>query len=165
MKKRARRKITRKVSPIPAGYHTVTPYLACGDGAAAIEFYKKAFGAKEKVRMPGPDGKVGHAEVEIGDSRVMLTGEYAAMNFLSPLSRGGTTVTIHLYVKDCDALTARAVKAGAKLLRKVEDQFYGDRMGTVEDPFGHVWHLATHTEDLSMAELKKRAAKKMQPTG
>jgi PhnB protein len=165
MKKRARRKITKKVRPIPAGYHTVTPYLACGDGAAAIEFYKKAFGAKEKVRMPGPDGKVGHAEVEIGDSRIMLTGEYAAMNFLSPVSRGGTTVTIHLYVKDCDALTARAVKAGAKLLRKVEDQFYGDRMGTVEDPFGHVWHLATHTEDLSMAELKKRAAKKMQPTG
>ena len=162
MKKPARRK--KAVKPIPAGYHTVTPYLACGDGAAAIEFYKKAFGAREKVRMPGPDGKVGHAEVEIGDSRIMLTGEYAAMNFLSPVSRGGTTVTIHLYVKDCDALTARAVKAGAKLLRKVEDQFYGDRMGTVEDPFGHVWHLATHTEDLSMAELRKRAAKMMQPT-
>jgi PhnB protein len=161
MKKPARRK--KAVKPIPAGYHTVTPYLACGDGAAAIEFYKKAFGAREKVRMPGPDGKVGHAEVEIGDSRIMLTGEYAAMNFLSPVSRGGTTVTIHLYVRDCDALTARAVKAGAKLLRKVEDQFYGDRMGTVEDPFGHVWHLATHTEDLSMAELRKRAAKMMQP--
>ena len=152
------------VKPIPAGYHTVTPYLACGDGAAAIEFYKKAFGAKEKVRMPGPDGKVGHAEVEIGDSRIMLTGEYAAMNFLSPVSRGGTTVTIHLYVKDCDALTARAVKAGATLLRKVEDQFYGDRMGTVQDPFGHVWHLATHTEDVPMAELRKRAAKMMQPS-
>ena len=112
--------------------------------------------------MPGPDGKVGHAEIEIGDSRIMLTGEYAAMNFLSPASRGGTTVHIHLYVKDCDALTARAVKAGAKLLRKVEDQFYGDRMGTVQDPFGHVWHLATHTEELSMAELKKRAEKAMQ---
>ena len=162
MKKPARKK--KAVKPIPAGYHTVTPYLACGDGAAAIEFYKKAFGAKEKVRMPGPDGKVGHAEIEIGDSRIMLTGEYAAMNFLSPVSRGGTTVTIHLYVKDCDALTARAVKAGAKLLRKVEDQFYGDRMGTVEDPFGHVWHLATHTEDVPMAELRKRAAKMMQPT-
>ena len=149
MKKARSRK--KAVKPIPAGYHTVTPYLACGDGAAAIEFYKKAFGAKEKVRMPGPDGKVGHAEVEIGDSRIMLTGEYAAMNFLSPVSRGGTTVTIHLYVKDCDALTARAVKAGAKLLRKVED------------PFGHVWHLATHTEDVPMAELRKRAAKMMQP--
>jgi len=162
MKKPARKK--KAVKPIPAGYHTVTPYLACGDGAAAIEFYKKAFGAKEKVRMPGPDGKVGHAEIEIGDSRIMLTGEYAAMNFLSPVSRGGTTVTIHLYVKDCDALTARAVKAGATLLRKVEDQFYGDRMGTVQDPFGHVWHLATHTEDVPMAELRKRAAKMMQPT-
>jgi len=161
MKKPARKK--KAVKPIPAGYHTVTPYLACGDGAAAIEFYKKAFGAKEKVRMPGPDGKVGHAEIEIGDSRIMLTGEYAAMNFLSPVSRGGTTVTIHLYVKDCDALTARAVKAGATLLRKVEDQFYGDRMGTVQDPFGHVWHLATHTEDVPMAELRKRAAKAMQP--
>lgn len=163
MKKARNRK--KAVKPIPAGYHTVTPYLACGDGAAAIEFYKKAFGAKEKVRMPGPDGKVGHAEIEIGDSRIMLTGEYAAMNFLSPVSRGGTTVTIHLYVKDCDALTARAMKAGAKLLRKVEDQFYGDRMGTVEDPFGHVWHLATHTEDLSMAELKKRAQKMMKAAG
>ena len=154
----------KAVKPIPAGYHTVTPYLACGDGAAAIEFYRKAFGAQEKMRMPGPDGKVGHAEIAIGDSRIMLTSEYAAMDFLSPASRGGTTVHLHLYVKDSDALTARAVKAGAKLLRKVEDQFYGDRLGTVEDPFGHVWHLATHTEDLSMAELRKRAAKKMQPT-
>jgi len=163
MKKAKRRKKT--VQPVPAGYHTVTPYLACGDGDAAIEFYQKAFGAKQKVRIPGPDGKVGHAEVEIGNSRIMLTGEYAAMNFLSPASRGGTTVTIHLYVKDCDALTARAVKAGAKLLRKVEDQFYGDRMGTVEDPFGHVWHLATHVEDVPMAELRKRAAKMMKPAG
>lgn len=152
-----------KVRPIPEGYHSVTPYLCCKDAGAAIEFYKKAFGAKEKVRMPGPDGKVGHAEIEIGDSRIMLTGEYAAMNFLSPVSRGGTTVTIHLYVSDCDALAARAVKAGAQLLRKVEDQFYGDRMGTVQDPFGHVWHLATHTEDVPMAELRKRAAKAMQP--
>lgn len=161
MKKAKGRKKARRVSPIPAGYHTVTPYLACGDGGAAIEFYKKAFGALEKVRMPGPDGKVAHAEIAIGDSRIMLTGEYAAMGFLSPASRGGTTVHIHLYVKDADALTQRAVKAGAKLLRKVEDQFYGDRMGTVQDPFGHVWHLATHTEDLSAKELKKRAEKSM----
>ena len=139
----------------------MTPYLACGDGDAAIEFYKKAFGAIEKVRMPGADGKVAHAEVAIGDSRIMLTGEYAAMGFLSPASRGGTTVHIHLYVKDADALTERAVKAGAKLLRKVEDQFYGDRMGTVQDPFGHVWHLATHIEDVSPRELKKRAEKSM----
>jgi len=154
----ARRK---KVSPIPKGYHTVTPYLACGDAAGAIAFYKKAFAAAEVVRMPGPDGTIAHAEVRIGDSRIMLTGEYAAMGFLGPRSRGGTTVHIHLYVKDADAWTARAVKAGAKLLRKVEDQFYGDRLGSVEDPFGHVWHLATHVEDLSMKELKKRGEKAM----
>lgn len=160
--KRARKVTAKKVKPIPAGYHSVTPYLACGDGAAAIEFYKKAFGAAEKVRMPGPDGKVAHAEVQIGDSRIMLTGEYAAMNFLSPLSRGGTTVHIHLYVKNCDALTDRAVKAGAKLLRAPENQFYGDRMGTVQDPFGHVWHLGTHIEELSVAEIRKRGEKAMQ---
>jgi PhnB protein len=154
-------KKTKKVKPIPDGYHTVTPYLACGDAAGAIEFYKKAFGAAEVVRMPGPDGKIAHAEVRIGDSRIMLTGEYAAMDFLSPASRGGTTVHIHLYVNDCDALTGRAVKAGAKLVRAPSDQFYGDRMGTVQDPFGHVWHLATHTEDLSMAELRKRGEKAM----
>jgi len=162
MKKAKRSK--KPVKPVPAGYHTVTPYLACGNGAAAIEFYKKAFGAKEKLRMPGPDGTVGHAEVEIAGSRIMLTGEYAAMNFLSPLSRGGSSVHIHLYVKDADALTERAVKAGAKLLRKVEDQFYGDRTGSVEDPFGHVWHLATHVEDVPMAELKRRAAQRAQQT-
>ena len=162
MKKAKRRK---KVKPVPAGYHTVTPYLACGDGAAAIEFYRKAFGAQEKVRMPGPDGTVGHAEIAIGDSRIMLTSEYAAMDFLSPASRGGTTVHIHLYVRACDALAARAVKAGAKLLREVEDQFYGDRLGTVEDPFGHVWHLATHTEDLSMAEMKRRGEAESKKAG
>jgi PhnB protein len=165
MKKAKKVKEAKKAKPIPVGYHTVTPYLACGDGAAAIEFYKKAFGAAEVVRMPGPDGKVAHAEVKIGDSRIMLTGEYAAMGFLSPASRGGTTVHIHLYLKDCDAMTERAVKAGAKLLRAPADQFYGDRMGTVQDPFGHVWHLATHTEDLSMAELRKRGAKAMKETG
>jgi PhnB protein len=159
MKKAKRSK--KPVKPVPAGFHTVTPYLACGDGAAAIEFYKKAFGAQEKFRMANPDGNIGHAELAIGDSRIMLAGDHPAMDFLSPKSRGGSTVHLHLYVKDCDALTERAVKAGAKLVRKVEDQFYGDRLGTVEDPFGHVWHLATHVEDLSMAELKKRGAEAM----
>ena len=154
-------KKAQKVKAVPAGYHTVTPYLACGDGAAAIDFYKKAFGAIEKVRMPGPDGKVAHAEVQVGDSRIMLTGEYAAMNFLSPASRGGTTVHIHLYVKDCDALAERAVKAGAKLLRAPENQFYGDRMGTIEDPFGHRWYVATHVEDVPPEEMAKRAAAAM----
>ena len=152
-------KKAKKAKPVPDGYHTVTPYLACGDGAAAIDFYKKAFGATEIMRIPGPGGTVGHAEVQIGDSRIMLTGEYAAMNFLSPASRGGTTVHIHLYVAGCDAMIERAVKAGAKLLRAPADQFYGDRMGTVQDPFGHVWHLATHTEDLSASEIRKRAPK------
>jgi PhnB protein len=156
-KQRAR----RKAKPVPAGYHSVTPYLACGDAARAIEFYKKAFGAAEVMRVPGPGGRIGHAEVKIGDSRVMLTDEYREMDFLSPLTRGGTTVHIHLYVSDVDRLAERAVAAGAKLVHPVQDKFYGDRMGTVQDPFGHVWHIATHTEDLSMAELRRRAEKAM----
>jgi PhnB protein len=146
---------------MPAGYHTVTPYLACGDAAGAIEFYKKAFGAAEVMRMPAPGGKIGHAEVKIGDSRVMLTDEYAEMNFLSPRSRGGTTVHLHLYIKDVDAMMQRAVAAGAKVVREVKDQFYGDRTGSLEDPYGHVWHLATHKEDLSMAQMRKRGEKAM----
>ena len=148
----------KKVSPIPAGYHSVTPYLSIRGAAQAIDFYKKALGAKEIMRMPGPDGKVGHAELQIGDSRVMLADEYEAIGFLSPQARGGTTVTLHVYVKDCDAMMTRATAAGAKVTRPVQDQFYGDRTGSIEDPFGHVWHLATHKEDLSMSELKKRAA-------
>jgi PhnB protein len=162
-KRRLQRK--HKVSPIPAGYHTVTAYLACGDAARAIEFYKKAFGAKEILRMPGPDGRIGHAELKIGDSRVMLTDEYREMDFLSPLTRGGTTVHMHLYVRGVDKLVERALAAGAKLLHPVQDKFYGDRMGTVRDPFGHVWHIATHTEDLSMRELRKRGEKAMKEPG
>ena len=149
----------RKVQPIPAGYHSVTPYLSIGGAADAIEFYKKAFGAKEIMRMPGPDGKLGHAEISIGGSRIMLSDEYESMAFFGPQTRGGTTVLIHLYVKDVDATVARAVAVGAKVVRPVKDQFYGDRLGTIEDPFGHVWHLATHKEDLSKAEMKKRAEK------
>ena len=147
-----------KVQPIPAGYSVVTPYLAVRGAAQAIEFYKKAFGAKEIMRMPGPGGKLGHAEVKIGDARVMLSDEYEEMGFLGPQARGGTTVHIHLYVRDVDAAAARATAAGGRLVRPVEDQFYGDRRGAIEDPFGHVWHIATHKEDLSMAELKRRAA-------
>ena len=148
----------KKVQPIPAGYHSVTPYLSIRGAADAIEFYKKAFGAKEIMRMPGPGGSVGHAEIRIGGSRIMLADEFAAMDFLSPKARGGTTVTIHMYMKDVDAAVARASAAGAKVVRPVQDQFYGDRTGSLEDPFGHVWHIATHKEDLSMAELKRRAA-------
>jgi len=154
----------KKVRFMPAGYHTVTPYLACGDAAGAIEFYKKALGAAEIIRIPGPGGKIGHAEVRIGDSPVMLTDEYAEMNFLGPRARGGTTVHIHLYVKDVDAMVARAVAAGARLVREVKDQFYGDRTGSLEDPFGHVWHIATHKEDLSMAEMRRRGEKAMKET-
>jgi PhnB protein len=156
---RPMKKARKKAKPVPKGYGTVTPYLACGDAARAIEFYKKAFGAKEVMRMPGPGGTIGHAEVKIGDSRIMLTDEYREMDFLSPLTRGGTTVHIHLYVGDADKTAERAVSAGARLLHPVQDKFYGDRTGTVQDPFGHVWHIATHVEDLSMAELRKRGEK------
>ncbi|HKQ25793.1 MAG TPA: VOC family protein [Burkholderiales bacterium] len=166
MKSKAKRKVPakkaapkkKKVQAIPAGYNSVTPYLSIRGAADAIEFYKKAFGAKEIMRMPGPDGKLGHAEIKIGDSRVMLSDEYEAMAFLSPQSRGGTTVHIHLYVKDVDAMVARAIAAGAKINRPIKDQFYGDRTGSIEDPFGHMWHVATHKEDLSKAEMTRRAA-------
>lgn len=153
-----KRAAVKKVLPIPAGYNVVIPYLPIRGASAAIEFYKKAFGAREVMRMPGPEGKLGHAEVQIGDSVVMLADEYESMNFLGPQSRGGTTVTIHLYVKDADATVARATALGAKVLRPIADQFYGDRTATLEDPFGHVWHVATHKEDVPAKELKRRAA-------
>ena len=149
----------KRVKPVPAGYHAVTPYLSVRGAAEAIDFYKKALGAKELMRMPGPEGKIGHAEIQIGDSRVMLADEYPEMNFTGPASYGGTSVHLHVYLPNVDAQVAKALKAGAKLVRPVKDQFYGDRLGTIEDPFGHVWHLATHVEDLSKAEMKKRAAK------
>ncbi len=147
----------RKTRPIPKGYHAVTPYLSVQGAAAAISFYKKIFGAREIMRMPGPRGTIGHAEIKIGDSRIMLADEFPEMNFRSPLSVGGTPVTIHLYVQEVDKVAKKAVAAGAKILRAVADQFYGDRTGTLQDPFGHVWHLATHIEDVPMKELKKRA--------
>ena len=144
----------KKVQPIPAGYGAVTPYLSVRGAAQAIEFYKKAFGAKEIMRMPGPEGKLGHAEIKIGDSRVMLSDEYETMAFLSPQARGGRPCT------SCHgrrATVACATAAGAKVTRPVQDQFYGDRTGSIEDPFGHLWHVATHKEDLSKAEMKRRA--------
>jgi PhnB protein len=146
------------VKPIPDGYHSVTPYL-CIDGAAkALDFYKKVFGATEVLKMQEPGGKVGHAELQIGDSRIMLADEYPDMGFRSPRAIGGSPVSIHLYVEDADAVFNRAVAAGAKSLRPMKDQFYGDRSGSVEDPFGHWWHIATHTEDLSEEEIGRRAA-------
>lgn len=155
----------KKVKPVPDGYHTVTPYLACADAAQAIAFYKKAFGAKELLRVPGPGGKIGHAELRIGDSRVMLADEYREMDFLGPLSRGGSAVHLHIYMPNADKVVERAVEAGAKVVQPLEDKFYGDRTGSVQDPFGHVWHIATHVEDVPPRELKKRAEKMMKDRG
>ena len=153
------------VEPVPEGYHSVTAYLMVDGAAQALDFYKTAFGAEELMRMPGPGGKIGHAEMRIGDSPVMVTDEYPEMNAKGPRSFGGSPVHLHLYVEDVDATVARAVKAGAKLLRPVEDQFYGDRSGSLEDPFGHVWHVATHKEDIPMDELRRRAAARAQQSG
>jgi len=150
--------MSSKVKAIPEGYHAVTPYLIVNDGARAIEFYKKAFGATELFRMAGPDGKIGHAEIKIGDSPIMLADEVPAMGHRSPQSLGGSPVSILLYVEDVDAVFNQAVAAGAKVARPVADQFYGDRTGGVTDPFGHAWYIATHKEDVSSEELQKRAA-------
>ena len=153
------------VKPIPDGYRSITPYLSIAGASAAIDFYKKAFGAKERMRMGGPDGKIGHAELVLGDSVVMLADEYAEMGFLSPKSHGGTPVTIHHYVKKVDEMVARAVAAGATIKRPLKNEFYGDRVCTIEDPFGHIWHLATHVEDLSKAEMRKRGEEAMKAGG
>ena len=146
------------VRPVPAGYHSITPYLIVTGAASAIEFYKHAFGAKQVLRIPHPDGRVGHAELKIGDSIVMLADEFPEMGARSPMSLGGTPVSILLYVDDVDAVTRQAVAAGAKMVRAVKDQFYGDRTGTITDPFGHQWTIATHKEDVSPEEMQKRAA-------
>ncbi len=144
--------------PVPTGYHTVTPYLAIRDAAKAIEFYKNAFDATEVMRVPGPNGNIGHAEIEVGDSRIMLADEHPDMGFVGPQTLGGSSITIHLYVEDVDAVFGKGIQAGAKALRPVQDQFHGDRSGSFEDPFGHVWYIATHKEDLSPEELERRAA-------
>jgi PhnB protein len=146
------------VKPIPDGYHAITPYLSIRGASDAIEFYKKAFGATEVMRMAQPDGRIGHAELQIGDSKIMLADEHPEMDFRSPRALGGTPVMLHLYVDDVDTVVSRAIASGAKALRPVQDQFYGDRSGSVADPYGHVWHVATHKEDLSPEEIGKRAA-------
>ncbi len=148
--------MTAKVKPIPDGYRSVTPYLVISGAAAAIDFYKKALGASERMRIPGPDGKIGHAELMFGDSVVMMADENPEMHALSPKTVGGSPVTIMLYVEDVDAVAAKAVGAGATLLRKIENQFYGDRSGSIKDPFGHIWHLSTHIEDVSPEEMDRR---------
>ena len=147
-----------KPKPIPEGYHTATPYLIIKNAAKAIEFYKEAFRAKEMMRMSQPDGRIGHAEIKIGDSPIMLADEFPEMGARSPQSLGGSPVSILLYVEDVDAFAKQAVAAGTKVIRPVKDQFYGDRSGSFEDPFGHQWHIATHVEDVAPEEMHKRAA-------
>jgi PhnB protein len=149
------------VKPIPDIYPRVTPYLHVDGAAAAIEFYEKVFGAKERGRLPGPDGKLGHAEIEIGDGLIMLADEYPDFGALGPKTVGGTPVTINVYVEDVDAVFDEALAAGATSLREVENQFYGDRTGQFEDPFGHHWSVATHVEDVPPDEMEKRAAAAM----
>lgn len=148
---------TRKVQPIPEGYHTATPYLFIRGAARAIEFYKQAFGATELLRLQQPDGRIGHAEIKIGNSPIMLADEVPEMGYRSPQSLGGSSASILLYVEDVDALASQAIAAGAKVLRPVEDQFYGDRTGTFADPFGHFWSIATRTEDIPPEEMQRRA--------
>jgi PhnB protein len=140
---------------IPQGMHSVTPHLICAGAARAIEFYKQAFGATEEARLPGPDGRLMHASVKIGDSQVMLVDEMPEWGALGPKSLKGSPVTIHLYVDDVDAVVARAVRADAKVTMPVADQFWGDRYGKLEDPFGHHWSVATHVRDVSMEEAQK----------
>ncbi|MFD3997563.1 VOC family protein [Streptomyces sp. NPDC058548] len=145
------------VQPIPEGYPRVTPYL-CVDGAAAgIDFYVAVLGAEERMRMPAPDGRIGHAELAIGNSVIMLADEFPDLGFRSPRTIGGTPVTLHVYVPDVDAVFARALAQGAKELSAVKDEFYGDRTGQFEDPFGHRWNVASHIEDVPDEEMAKRA--------
>jgi PhnB protein len=147
-----------KVKPIPDGYHHVTPYLSIKGAAAAIDFYKQAFGAVEVVRMPQPDGRIGHAELKFGDSFVMLADEFPEMQVVGPKTLGNTSVGLLLYVDDVDKTVERAVAQGARIIKPIQDQFYGDRNATLEDPFGHKWTVAVHLEDVTPEEMKRRMA-------
>jgi PhnB protein len=150
--------MSTEVKPIPEGYHSVTPYLILSGAGDAIAFYKRALGAEEVMRLADPGGKVHHAEISIGDSRIMLADEHPEIQALSPKTVGGSPVSIHLYVEDVDRAVERAVAAGATLVRPVADQFYGDRVGGIEDPFGYRWFIATHKENLTIEEIRRRAA-------
>jgi PhnB protein len=149
------------VKPVPEGYNTVNPYIAVDDAAKAIEFYKRAFGAKERVKMEGPPGKIAHAEIEIGDSVIMLSDPFPQSPVKTPKELGGITGSVMLYVEDVDEFVQQAVDAGAKITMPVENQFWGDRFGRVEDPFGHNWQIATHVEDVAPDEMAKRAEEAM----
>lgn len=145
------------VKPVPEGYHSITPYLYVSDGKGAIEFYKRAFGAVELFRMDGPNGTIGHAELRIGDSAIMLADEHPEMGARSPKTIGGSPMSLLLYVENVDQVVERAVQEGATIVRPVANQFYGDRSGGVMDPFGHTWFVATHVEDVSPEEMQRRA--------
>jgi PhnB protein len=160
----AKKSAPKKVKPIPDGMFTVTPHLVVAGAAKAIDFYKKAFKAIEKVRMPGPDGKLMHAMVKIGDSNVMLVDENPQWGMLGPQVLKGSSVTIHLSVKDADAFAAQAVAAGAKVTMPINDTFWGDRYGVLEDPFGHKWSVSTHVRDMTPAQMQAEMKKTM-PTG
>jgi PhnB protein len=147
--------------PIPEGYHTLTPYLAVDDAAQAIEYYKKVFGAKERMRMDAPDGKIGHAELEIGDSMVMLSDPFPQATTRPPKELGATSASVFMYVEDVDAVVKQAVDAGATITMEVADQFWGDRFGSIQDPFGHSWAIATHVEDVPPEEMAERAKEAM----
>ena len=149
------------VKPIPEGYHSITPYLVIKGASEAIDYYKRVFGATERMRMDAPGGTIGHAELQIGDSVLMLADEHPQQGFRGPGAFGGTPVSVLLYVENVDDVWKRALQAGAKELKPLENQFYGDRMGTLEDPFGHVWSLATHVEDVSPEEMARRSEEMM----
>jgi len=151
-----------EISYIPKGYNTVTPYLIIKGAAKAIEYYKSVFGAAVVVRMDGPDGRIGHAELKIGDSYIMLADEFPEMGHRSAESIGASPVSLLVYIPDCDQVVAKAVAGGAKILKPVADQFYGDRTGFIQDPFGHLWSVATHIEDVSPEEMKERMKKMTQ---
>lgn len=146
-----------QVNPIPQGYHSITPYLIVKGAARAIEFYKNAFGAKEIYRMNAPNGLIGHCELQIGDSKIMLADEFPDMEATAPEKEGGRAFSLLIYVDNVDAIFQRAVQAGAKVLRPLKNEFYGDRMGTLQDPFGHNWNLGMHVEDVSAEEMKRRS--------
>ncbi|MCB1876372.1 MAG: VOC family protein [Chromatiales bacterium] len=145
------------IRPIPDGYHSLTPYLSIKGGIDAIEFYKQAFGASELYRLQMPDGQIGHAELLVGDSRIMMSETCEESPIGDPLSLRGSSIGIYLYVEDVDTVFEQAIAAGAEIVRAVEDQFYGDRTGTLKDPFGHIWFVGTHKEDLSPEEIQRRA--------
>lgn len=148
-----------KVRPIPEGYHSITPYIIVRDAKKAIEFYKNAFGAIETVKMEAPDGRISHCELRIGDSVIMLADEFPKMGAVAPTEQAGRAFSLLIYVNNVDDVFHQAVAAGAKVIRNLENQFYGDRMGTVQDPFGHNWHLAQQVENVSPEEIKRRSEK------